>query len=245
MTARWHVGPITDAYFWWVLVTSPEILVFLFFMITDPKTIPATRAAAVALRGLGRAARLLLIAPAQDRVLGEGRGARRADDRLRRLAAAEALLAAAAAHRRARVALVAAGVLACTGRDRRRRDPRPPLRDRRTARRHGPAAGDRRSAVAGRPEQAPPEDRAQDRSRPRRRPPAAEARARAPATPRRSRARPLSIGCPSCNAQLRAARGQCRSSSPRTASTGWASTRGGQRPGRGDRRRDAGRHTCS
>ncbi len=42
MTARWHVGPITDAYFWWVLVTSPEILVFLFFMITDPKTIPST-----------------------------------------------------------------------------------------------------------------------------------------------------------------------------------------------------------
>jgi hypothetical protein len=42
MTARWHAGPITGAYFWWVLVTSPEILVFLFFMITDPKTIPAT-----------------------------------------------------------------------------------------------------------------------------------------------------------------------------------------------------------
>ena len=42
MTARWHVGPITGAYFWWVLVTSPEILVFLFFMITDPKTIPGT-----------------------------------------------------------------------------------------------------------------------------------------------------------------------------------------------------------
>jgi hypothetical protein len=42
MTARWHVGPITGAYFWWVLVTSPEILVFLFFMITDPKTIPSS-----------------------------------------------------------------------------------------------------------------------------------------------------------------------------------------------------------
>jgi hypothetical protein len=42
MTARWHVGPITGGYFWWVLVTSPEILVFLFFMITDPKTIPKT-----------------------------------------------------------------------------------------------------------------------------------------------------------------------------------------------------------
>jgi hypothetical protein len=40
MTARWHLGPITGAYFWWALVSSPEVLVFLFFMITDPKTIP-------------------------------------------------------------------------------------------------------------------------------------------------------------------------------------------------------------
>ena len=43
MTARWHLGPITGGYFWWVLVTSPELLVFLFFMITDPKTIPSGR----------------------------------------------------------------------------------------------------------------------------------------------------------------------------------------------------------
>jgi len=47
MTARWHPGPITGAYFWWVLVTSPEILVFLFFMITDPKTIPSGNRARV------------------------------------------------------------------------------------------------------------------------------------------------------------------------------------------------------
>jgi Na+-translocating ferredoxin:NAD+ oxidoreductase RnfD subunit len=63
MTARWHLGPITGAHFWWVLLTSPEVLVFLFFMITDPKTAPrAPRARvvyAVAL-GLGGA---LLIAP--------------------------------------------------------------------------------------------------------------------------------------------------------------------------------------
>jgi Na+-transporting NADH:ubiquinone oxidoreductase subunit NqrB len=43
MTARWHLGPVSDWYFWQVLVFSPEILVFLFFMITDPKTIPAGR----------------------------------------------------------------------------------------------------------------------------------------------------------------------------------------------------------
>ncbi len=40
MTARWHLGPIHGFQFWWILVTSPEVLVFLFFMITDPKTAP-------------------------------------------------------------------------------------------------------------------------------------------------------------------------------------------------------------
>ena len=43
MTARWHLGPVSDWYFWQVLAFSPEILVFLFFMITDPKTIPSGR----------------------------------------------------------------------------------------------------------------------------------------------------------------------------------------------------------
>jgi ASPIC and UnbV/FG-GAP-like repeat len=43
MTARWHLGPIEGWEFWRVLVFSPEILVFLFFMITDPKTIPTER----------------------------------------------------------------------------------------------------------------------------------------------------------------------------------------------------------
>ena len=41
MTTRWHLGPVSDWHFWRVLAFSPEILVFLFFMITDPKTIPA------------------------------------------------------------------------------------------------------------------------------------------------------------------------------------------------------------
>ena len=63
MTAAWHLGPIAGWDLWWLLVTSPEILVFLFFMITDPRTIPETgpgrRAYAVAV-GLLAA---LLIAP--------------------------------------------------------------------------------------------------------------------------------------------------------------------------------------
>ena len=63
MSARWHLGPITGFHFWSVLVTSPEVLVFLFFMITDPKTAPngarARLVYAVSLGLLGA----LLIAP--------------------------------------------------------------------------------------------------------------------------------------------------------------------------------------
>jgi len=63
MTARWHLGPVAGFHFWSVLVTSPEVLVFLFFMITDPKTAPrgprARVAYAVSLGLLGA----LLIAP--------------------------------------------------------------------------------------------------------------------------------------------------------------------------------------
>ncbi|MBM2821723.1 MAG: putative cytochrome-c peroxidase, partial [Thermoleophilia bacterium] len=63
MTARWHLGPISGWDFWQVLVFSPEILVFLFFMISDPKTIPegrlGRRAYAVGIALLA----VLLIAP--------------------------------------------------------------------------------------------------------------------------------------------------------------------------------------
>ena len=90
MTARWHLGPVSDWYFWQVLAFSPEILVFLFFMITDPKTIPAGRTGrrvyAVAI-GLLAA---LLIAPQTTEFGAEGRGALGARDRLRRAAAARA-----------------------------------------------------------------------------------------------------------------------------------------------------------
>jgi Na+-translocating ferredoxin:NAD+ oxidoreductase RnfD subunit len=48
MTARWHLGPITGFHLWWVLITSPEVLVFLFFMITDPKTAPRSPTARLA-----------------------------------------------------------------------------------------------------------------------------------------------------------------------------------------------------
>lgn len=52
ITARWHVGLLTDRAWWWIIVSSPETLIFLFFMITDPRTAPQGRVARVAY-GLG------------------------------------------------------------------------------------------------------------------------------------------------------------------------------------------------
>ena len=40
ISARWHNGPICGSSFWTLLISSPEILVFIFFMMTDPKTAP-------------------------------------------------------------------------------------------------------------------------------------------------------------------------------------------------------------
>ncbi|MDP9260776.1 MAG: RnfABCDGE type electron transport complex subunit D, partial [Actinomycetota bacterium] len=63
MTARWHLGPITGPYFWWVLLTSPEVLVFLFFMLTDPKTSPRSQRARVVYAVSVGLLAALLIAP--------------------------------------------------------------------------------------------------------------------------------------------------------------------------------------
>ena len=43
ITTQWSLTPIDGLHYWWVLVTSPETLIFLFFMITDPQTTPAGR----------------------------------------------------------------------------------------------------------------------------------------------------------------------------------------------------------
>jgi hypothetical protein len=84
MIARWHLGPIVGTELWRVLVFSPEILVFLFFMITDPKTVPEEarprRAFGAAIVPAGRAPDR---AP-DDRVRDQGGRARGAGPRLRR-----------------------------------------------------------------------------------------------------------------------------------------------------------------
>jgi hypothetical protein len=63
LTARWHLGPVAGFHFWTVLAMSPEILVFLFFMLTDPKTVPAGRKARTGFAVSVALLAALLIAP--------------------------------------------------------------------------------------------------------------------------------------------------------------------------------------
>ncbi|MEX0668018.1 MAG: hypothetical protein WD313_06790, partial [Acidimicrobiia bacterium] len=63
ITAAWALEPVCGSYFWRVVVTSPEILIFLFFMITDPKTIPRGHLARVVFAFCLAVVCTLLIAP--------------------------------------------------------------------------------------------------------------------------------------------------------------------------------------
>ena len=66
MTANWAFAPVCGVDFWRVIVTSPEVLIFLFFMITDPKTVPAGNVGRVVFGLLVAIASTLLMAPQTD-----------------------------------------------------------------------------------------------------------------------------------------------------------------------------------
>jgi len=63
MIATWSPDPVCDQRFWWALVTSPEILIFQFFMITDPKTSPRGQMARGVYAAVMAVLATLLIAP--------------------------------------------------------------------------------------------------------------------------------------------------------------------------------------
>ncbi|HEX2153812.1 MAG TPA: hypothetical protein VHL52_07530 [Acidimicrobiia bacterium] len=63
MIAAWSAEPVCDTAFWWTVVTSPEVLIFQLFMITDPKTIPGGRRARVIFASALGVLATLLIAP--------------------------------------------------------------------------------------------------------------------------------------------------------------------------------------
>jgi Na+-translocating ferredoxin:NAD+ oxidoreductase RnfD subunit len=66
MVARWSFAPVTGLDYWRVIVTSPEVLIFLFFMITDPKTTPTGQVGRVLFGVLVGVVSVLLMAPQTD-----------------------------------------------------------------------------------------------------------------------------------------------------------------------------------
>ena len=66
MVANWAFAPVCGVDFWRVVVTSPEVLIFLFFMITDPKTVPAGRVGRLVFGVLVAVTSVLLMAPQTD-----------------------------------------------------------------------------------------------------------------------------------------------------------------------------------
>jgi hypothetical protein len=69
ITANWHVGALGGWDYWLLLVTSPEILVFVFYMITDPRTAPGGKVAQ-SVYGVGIAAVAALIIATQSGEFG-------------------------------------------------------------------------------------------------------------------------------------------------------------------------------
>ena len=66
MTANWAFAPVCGFDFWRVVVASPEVMIFLFFMITDPKTVPSGRVGRAAFGVLVGVTSVLLMAPQTD-----------------------------------------------------------------------------------------------------------------------------------------------------------------------------------
>ena len=63
MVARWAFAPVTGFDYWRVILFSPEVLIFLFFMITDPKTVPSSRVGRIVFGFLVAVTSTLLMAP--------------------------------------------------------------------------------------------------------------------------------------------------------------------------------------
>src|SRR5262245_16008281 len=63
MVARWSFAPVCGLDFWRVIVISPEVLIFLFFMLTDPKTVPPGRVGRMLFAVVLAIVATLLIAP--------------------------------------------------------------------------------------------------------------------------------------------------------------------------------------
>lgn len=64
-TARWAFAPVCGSHLWLTIITSPEIFIFMYFMITDPRTVPSGRVGRTMFGTLVGVVCVLLMAPQQ------------------------------------------------------------------------------------------------------------------------------------------------------------------------------------
>lgn len=64
-TARWSFEPVCGNNLWLTIITSPEIFIFTYFMITDPRTVPRSRVGRSLFGALVGLVCVLLMAPQQ------------------------------------------------------------------------------------------------------------------------------------------------------------------------------------
>lgn len=66
MTANWAFAPVCGADYWRVVMTSPEILIYTAFMVTDPRVVPRSRVGKVVFGMMVGALCTLFMAPQTD-----------------------------------------------------------------------------------------------------------------------------------------------------------------------------------
>jgi Na+-translocating ferredoxin:NAD+ oxidoreductase RnfD subunit len=66
MTANWAFAPVCGADYYRVIVTSPEVFIYAFFMVTDPPTVPSGRVGRIVFAMFAALSATLLMAPQTD-----------------------------------------------------------------------------------------------------------------------------------------------------------------------------------
>jgi hypothetical protein len=63
MVASWHLTPLCGRSLWQILVTSPEVLIFALFMLSDPRTVPEGRVSRIVFGAVVALLSVLLLGP--------------------------------------------------------------------------------------------------------------------------------------------------------------------------------------
>ena len=66
ITANWAFAPVCGGDYWRMIITSPEVLIYVFFMVTDPPTVPAGRVGRIVFGMATGVSTTLLMAPQSD-----------------------------------------------------------------------------------------------------------------------------------------------------------------------------------